>query len=116
MNGSQYQATGIAGGHDFKGSLTTVNYSAIPGNLIESELFGYEKGALSGANKVGKKGLIEESANGTLFLDEVGDLSPEAQAKLLRFLEAGEFYRVVGTKKIIFKPVWFQPPTKISIK
>ncbi len=84
---------------NFKGPLTTVNCAAIPGNLIESELFGYEKGAFSGANKAGKKGLIEESANGTLFLDEVGDLSPEAQAKLLRFLEAGEFYRVGGTKK-----------------
>jgi len=84
---------------NFKGPLTTVNCAAIPGNLIESELFGYEKGAFSGANKSGKKGLIEESVNGTLFLDEVGDLSPEAQAKLLRFLEAGEFYRVGGTKK-----------------
>lgn len=84
---------------NFKGPLTTVNCAAIPGNLIESELFGYEKGAFSGASKAGKKGLIEESANGTLFLDEVGDLSPEAQAKLLRFLEAGEFYRVGGTKK-----------------
>jgi len=84
---------------NFKGPLTTVNCAAIPGNLVESELFGYEKGAFSGASKSGKKGLIEESANGTLFLDEVGDLSPEAQAKLLRFLEAGEFYRVGGTKK-----------------
>ena len=84
---------------NFKGPLTTVNCAAIPGNLIESELFGYEKGAFSGASKSGKKGLIEESANGTLFLDEVGDLSREAQAKLLRFLETGDFYRVGGTKK-----------------
>ena len=84
---------------NFKGPLMTVNCAAIPKDLIESELFGYEKGAFSGANTVGKKGLIEEAENGTLFLDEVGDLSLEAQAKLLRFLEEGEFYRVGGTKK-----------------
>ena len=77
----------------------TVNCAAIPDELIESELFGYEKGAFSGAGASGKTGLIEAAANGTLFLDEVGDLSLEAQSKLLRFLELGEFYRVGGTKK-----------------
>ncbi|MFC1505308.1 sigma-54-dependent transcriptional regulator [Thermodesulfobacteriota bacterium] len=82
---------------NFKGPLATVNCAAIPKDLIESELFGYEKGAFSGALSSGKKGLIEAAANGTLFLDEVGDLSLEAQAKLLRFLEQGEFYRVGGT-------------------
>jgi DNA-binding NtrC family response regulator len=85
---------------NFKGPLMTVNCSAIPKDLIESELFGYEKGAFSGASATGKKGLVEEAANGTLFLDEVGDLNLEAQAKLLRFLETGEFYRVGGTKKL----------------
>jgi DNA-binding NtrC family response regulator len=85
---------------NFKGPLMTVNCAAIPKDLIESELFGYEKGAFSGANTSGKKGLIDEAANGTLFLDEIGDLSIEAQAKLLRFLEEGEFYRVGGTQKI----------------
>ena len=85
---------------NFKAPFATVNCAAIPKDLIESELFGYEKGAFSGAGASGKKGLIEESANGTLFLDEVGDLSLEAQAKLLRFLELGEFYRVGGTKKM----------------
>jgi len=84
---------------NFKAPFATVNCAAIPKDLIESELFGYEKGAFSGADATGKKGLIEEAANGTLFLDEVGDLSLEAQAKLLRFLELGEFYRVGGTKK-----------------
>jgi len=84
---------------NFKGPLTIVNCAAIPTDLIESELFGYEKGAFSGAQSSGKKGLIEEAAGGTLFLDEVGDLSLEAQAKLLRFLEEGEFYHVGGTKK-----------------
>ncbi len=85
---------------NYKGPMATVNCAAIPTDLIESELFGYEKGAFSGALSSGKKGLIEEAANGTLFLDEVGDLSLEAQAKLLRFLEQGEFYRVGGTKKL----------------
>lgn len=84
---------------NYNGPFITVNCAAIPRDLIESELFGYEKGAFSGAKASGKVGLIEEAAAGTLFLDEVGDLSLEAQAKLLRFLEAGEFYRVGGTKK-----------------
>jgi DNA-binding NtrC family response regulator len=88
---------------NFKAPFAIVNCAAVPRDLIESELFGYEKGAFSGAGASGKKGLIEESANGTLFLDEVGDLSLEAQAKLLRFLELGEFYRVGGTKKIQIK-------------
>jgi DNA-binding NtrC family response regulator len=83
----------------FKGPLISVNCAAIPKDLIESELFGYEKGAFSGADKGGKAGLVEEAANGTLFLDEVGDLSAEAQAKLLRFLESGEYFRVGGTRK-----------------
>ncbi|MGD8837835.1 MAG: sigma-54 dependent transcriptional regulator, partial [Desulfobacteraceae bacterium] len=83
----------------FKGPLVSVNCAAIPKELIESELFGYEKGAFSGADAAGKVGLVEEAANGTLFLDEVGDLSPDAQAKLLRFLESGEYFRVGGTRK-----------------
>ncbi len=84
---------------NFKGPMVNVNCAAIPKELIESELFGYEKGAFSGASASGKKGLVEQAAGGTLFLDEVGDLSLEAQAKFLRFLEEGEFYRVGGTRK-----------------
>ena len=84
---------------NFKGPLVTVNCAAIPKELIESELFGYEKGAFSGAHTSGKAGLVEKADNGTLFLDEVGDLNAEAQAKLLRFLESGEYFRVGGTKK-----------------
>jgi DNA-binding NtrC family response regulator len=84
---------------NFKGPLVTVNCAAIPKELIESELFGYEKGAFSGAHAP-KAGLVEEAADGTLFLDEVGDLSAEAQAKLLRFLESGEYFRVGGTRRL----------------
>lgn len=84
---------------NFQGPFITVNCAAIPKDLIESELFGYEKGAFSGAAPTGKKGLIQMADNGTLFLDEVGDLSRDAQAKLLRFMESGEFYKVGGTEK-----------------
>ena len=83
----------------FKGQIVSVNCAAIPRELIESELFGYDKGAFTGANASGKTGLVEKAADGTLFLDEVGDLSKAAQAKLLRFLEEGEYYRVGGTMK-----------------
>ncbi len=88
----------------FKGHLVSVNCAAIPKDLIESELFGYEKGAFSGADTAGKIGLVEKAADGTLFLDEVGDLSPAAQAKLLRFLEEGEYYRLGGTQKRWARP------------
>ena len=84
---------------NFKGPIVAVNCAAIPKELIESELFGYQKGAFSGANKSGKAGLVEKAADGTLFLDEVGDLSLEAQAKLLRFLDEGEYYRVGDASK-----------------
>lgn len=83
----------------FQGPFIAVNCSAFPEELIESELFGYDEGAFSGAKKQGKKGLIEEADNGTLFLDEIADLSLAGQAKLLRFLENGEFYKIGSTKK-----------------
>ncbi|MCK4767031.1 MAG: sigma-54-dependent Fis family transcriptional regulator [Desulfobacula sp.] len=83
----------------FQGPFIPVNCSAFPEDLIESELFGYEPGAFTGAKKQGKKGFIEEADTGTLFFDEVADLSLAGQAKLLRFLETGEFYKVGGTKK-----------------
>lgn len=75
----------------------TINCGAIPGELIESELFGYEKGAFTGANKDGKYGLIERADGGTLFLDEIGNLPLSLQTKLLHVLEKGEFIRVGGT-------------------
>jgi len=83
----------------FQGPFVAVNCSAFPEELIESELFGYEPGAFSGAKRGGKRGFIEEADHGTLFLDEVADMSPAGQAKLLRFLENGEFYKVGGTRK-----------------
>jgi two-component system response regulator AtoC len=88
---------------NFQGPFITVNCAAIPTDLVESELFGYEKGAFSGAGAAGKRGLLEAAGGGTLFLDEIGDLSPDAQAKLLRFLEQGEFFRVGGTRRQILR-------------
>jgi transcriptional regulator with PAS, ATPase and Fis domain len=88
---------------NFKGPMVAVNCAAMPKDLIESELFGYEKGAFTGAERAGKEGLVEKAANGTLFLDEVADLSAEAQVKLLRFLDEGEYYRIGGTQKRTIK-------------
>ena len=78
-------------------SLVTVNCSALPKDLVESELFGYEKGAFTGASTSGKVGKFEMAHGGTLFLDEIGDLQFEAQAKILRFLQEKELQRVGGT-------------------
>jgi len=78
-----------------------LNCAAIPKELIESELFGYEKGAFTGATRR-KSGLIECAQNGTLLLDEVGDMALETQAKLLRVLQENEFCRVGGTSPIKF--------------
>lgn len=76
----------------------SINCAAVPNDLIESELFGYEKGAFTGASREGKPGLFELANGGTIFLDEVGELSLMAQSKLLRVLESGEFMRVGGQK------------------
>lgn len=77
-----------------------VNCAAISVSLLESELFGYEEGAFSGAKRGGKRGLFEEANNGSIFLDEIGELSTETQAKLLRVLQENEIVRVGGTKPI----------------
>ena len=80
--------------------LIDVNCAAIPDTLIESELFGYEKGAFTGAKTEGSKGYFDEAHEGTILLDEVGDASLQTQSKLLRVLESGTFKRVGGTKNI----------------
>jgi len=75
------------------------NSAAIPRELVESELFGYEKGAFTGAVK-NKRGKLEEADGGTLFLDEIGEIDPSIQAKLLRVLETGSFRRLGGTRDL----------------
>ncbi|MBT1074169.1 sigma-54 interaction domain-containing protein [Geobacter grbiciae] len=80
-----------------KGPFIAVNCGAIPRDLIESELFGYEEGAFSGARKKGKPGKFELACGGTLFLDEIGELPLESQAKLLRVLEERKIDRLGGT-------------------
>ena len=77
-----------------------VNCASISLNLMESEFFGYEKGSFTGANQSGKKGYFEIADNGILFLDEIGEIPSDLQAKLLRVLQDGEFYRVGGTRPI----------------
>lgn len=79
--------------------LVEVNCAAIPKDLIEAELFGYEKGAFTGADRA-KKGKFEFASGGTLFLDEIGDMSLEAQAKILRILQERQFYRLGGETPI----------------
>ncbi|MFK2824308.1 sigma-54-dependent Fis family transcriptional regulator [Bacillus sp. B190/17] len=77
-----------------------VNCAALTESLLESELFGYEEGAFSGARRGGKRGLFEEANNGSMFLDEIGELSANMQAKLLRVLQEHEIVRVGGTASI----------------
>jgi transcriptional regulator with PAS, ATPase and Fis domain len=80
-------------------SWVDLNCAALPENLLESELFGHEKGAFSGADS-SKQGLFELANGGTLFLDEIGDLDPRMQVKLLRVLDGASYYRVGGVKKV----------------
>lgn len=84
--------------HD--GPFIKVNCAAVPENLLESELFGYDDGAFTGAKKGGKPGRFELANGGTIFLDEIGDMPLSMQAKMLRVLQEKEFERVGGTKTI----------------
>jgi len=81
--------------------FVTVNCGAIPENLLESELFGYEKGAFTGASEKGKIGKFEMANNGTIFLDEIGDMPPHLQVKILHVLQNMRFEKVGGNKTII---------------
>ncbi|KAF0995406.1 sigma-54-dependent Fis family transcriptional regulator [Geobacillus sp. TFV-3] len=86
--------------HRNKGPFVAINCAAIPESLLESELFGYEEGAFTGAKKGGKPGRFELAKGGTLFLDEIGDMPLYLQAKLLRVLQERRIERVGGTKAI----------------
>jgi len=79
-------------------SMVTVNAAALPASLVESELFGYEPGAFTGAERKGRRGKFEQAHRGTLFFDEIGDMPLEMQVKLLRVLQDGSFERVGGDK------------------
>jgi len=87
-----------------QGQLVAVNCAAVPGELIEAELFGHAAGAFSGAHKA-RKGLVRSADGGTLFLDEIGEMPPEVQAKLLRVLETGEV-----------RPVGEDAPTRVEVR
>ena len=92
-------------------SFIGINCGAIPASLIESELFGYEKGAFTGASKEGKMGVFESTDKGTVFLDEVGDLPLEMQVHLLRVLQEMQVRRVGGVRSISWTCASSPPPT-----
>ena len=98
-SGKELVAKGIHAASGRKGPLISVNCAAIPTELLESELFGHEKGAFTGADKV-RAGRFEQSSGGTLFLDEIGDMPLSLQSKLLRALENKTIQRVGGDKEI----------------
>ena len=83
-----------------RGPFVAINFSAISEDLIESELFGYEEGAFTGAKKGGRLGIFEQANQGTIFLDEIGDISMRIQARLLRVLQEKEIRRVGGSENI----------------
>ncbi len=83
-----------------EGAFVPVNCAALPESLLESELFGYVGGAFTGAGKQGKSGLFETASNGTVFLDEIGEMPPGPQAKMLRVIQERKVRRIGGTKEI----------------
>jgi len=99
----------------FNQPFITINCAAIPHELMESELFGYEKGAFTGASQKGKKGLIEQANGGTLFLDEISELSIDLQSKLLHVLETNEYYRI-GAEQPTSVDVRFLAATNINLQ
>ncbi|GAB4409753.1 MAG: hypothetical protein OHK0032_05420 [Thermodesulfovibrionales bacterium] len=85
-----------------QGPFISINCSAIPENMLESELFGYERGSFTGAWRDGKPGLFELAKNGIIFLDEIGDMPVNLQVKILKVLQDMEAYRLGGTKPVKF--------------
>lgn len=96
-----------------RGKYFAINCGAIPEGTIDSELFGHEKGAFTGANEM-RRGYFEEADGGTLFLDEVGELPMASQAKLLRVLQSGEFIRV-GSSKVMMTDVRVIAATNVNL-
>ncbi|VTU45302.1 Nitrogen regulation protein NR(I) (plasmid) [Variovorax sp. SRS16] len=82
-----------------EGTMVMVNAAALPATLVESELFGYEAGSFTGAERKGRKGKIEQANDGSLFFDEAGDMPADVQVKLLRVLQDGTFQRVGGNEQ-----------------
>jgi len=87
-------------GHRRKSPFMAINCAALNESILEAELFGYEKGAFTGAVSAGKKGLFEAASGGTVFLDEIGEMSPGLQAKILRVLQENSFKRVGGVQDV----------------
>lgn len=98
--GKELFAQSVHNSSELDGSFIPINCGAIPAHLFESELFGYEKGAFTGANREGNKGKIELAQNGTLFLDEIGDMPVDMQVKFLRVLQEKKYFRLGGKKEI----------------
>ncbi len=98
--GKELFAKAIHNENEVEGKFVAVNCSAIPKELFESELFGYDRGAFTGARKEGKPGKFEEASNGTIFLDEIGDMPLNMQPKILRILEEGYVTRIGSNKPI----------------
>lgn len=96
-----------------RGKYFAINCGAIPDGTIDSELFGHEKGAFTGANEM-RKGYFEEADGGTLFLDEIAELPLSSQAKLLRVLQSGEFIRV-GSSKVLMTDVRVVAATNVDL-
>ena len=97
-----------------RGKYFAINCGAIPEGTIDSELFGHEKGAFTGANEM-RRGYFEEADGGTLFLDEIGELPLSSQAKLLRVLQSGEFIRV-GSSKVLKTDVRVIAATNVNLR
>ena len=95
--------------------FVAINCGAIPSDLLEAEFFGYEEGAFTGAKKGGKKGIFEEYNNGTIFLDEIGELPMSMQTKLLRVIQEGKFSKI-GCNKTINVNLRFISATNISLE